>query len=308
MSASMAGQKLTDLISAAKDLVNIVVATQQTPYYSKVAIVPYSMAVNVGTYATQARGSYSSGTSTTPGKQYFKFTNPSGQSQTFQISTCVSERTGTNAYTDAAPTTTLLGRNYPAPSNPCLSNTIVPLSSDKAALTTAIGALQASGSTGGHIGVAWGWYLLSPNFGYMFPTTSQPASYSNLTTLNANGKPILQKIAILMTDGEYNSAYCKGVISQDSTTGSGNTADHINCNAPNGSSWSQAKTLCTNMKQKGITIYTIGFQVDSAPQAQDMLTSCATDTTKLYLAADGDQLKQAFHDIAIKLTSLYLSQ
>ena len=53
---SMSGQKIADLKVAAKDLIDLVVQDVQTPTYSKVALVPYSKAVNVGTYADQVRG------------------------------------------------------------------------------------------------------------------------------------------------------------------------------------------------------------------------------------------------------------
>ncbi len=49
--------------------------------------------------------------------------------------------------------------------------------------------------------------MISPNFSYLWPTASQPAAY---------GTPKLFKIVILMTDGEFNTSYCNGVISQDS--------------------------------------------------------------------------------------------
>ena len=52
-----------------------------------------------------------------------------------------------------------------------------------------------------------------------------------------------------MTDGEYNTAYCNGVLSKNSI-GYGN--DRINCNATNGDSFEQAKTLCAEMKKKKI--------------------------------------------------------
>ena len=38
------------------------------------------------------------------------------------------------------------------------------------------------------------------------------------------------------------------------------------------------------------------------------MTSCATDPSKFYNAEDGGQLKEAFRDIALKLSSLYLSK
>ena len=386
ITASMAGQRVTDLKSAAGDLIDIVVQDQQTPFYSKIAIVPYNMGVNVGAYATQVRGavnittknltgatranpvvvtsanhgfangdklfitgvngmtqlnnkpylvasattntfalhnlddtnvngtsysSYASGGAAHcawPGCQYFAFITQTGGVRTHQISTCVTERAGADAFTDMAPNISPLGRNYPntpgatpisSTPNPCLANTIVPLTSDKTALHTAVNALAAGGSTGGHIGVAWGWYLVSPNFGYLFPSASQPGTYAATD---------LRKVAILMTDGEYNSVYCSGVISKDSTSGSGATSDHINCNAPNGDAYTQAKTLCSNMRTAGITIYTVGLNVINTPAAQDLVQNCATDASHVYLPANGTALKDAFHDIAIRVSQLRLSK
>ena len=307
ISGSMAGDKIADLKSAAADLVNIIVWKDQSTYTSKVALVPYSMAVNAGGYAQLARGSIKSGTCTSPGCQNYKFKNPSGQQNTFAISTCVSERTGTNAYTDAAPAISPVGLNYPASGNPCLKNTVLPLTNDTTSLTNQINALQASGSTGGQVGVAWGWYTLSPKWSSVWPAASVPAPYSDLTTM-VKGQPKLKKIAVLMTDGEYNSPYCNGVISKDATSGSGNTSDHINCNAPNGSSYSQSLQTCTQMKAAGIEVYTIGFLVVDSQPARDLLSQCATDINHYYISTTGDALQAAFRDIALKISSIYLSQ
>jgi Flp pilus assembly protein TadG len=296
---SMQGQKIVDLRAAAKELVDIVVRDEQTPFYTKLALAPYSMAINVGNYAEQVRGSYTSGTCTTPGCFRYRFNNPYGTQKTYQISTCVTERTGANAYTDAAPTVKLLGRNYPSPGNPCLSNTILPLTSDKTLLHSRIDSLQASGSTGGHIGVAWGWYLVSPNFGYLWPSGSQPAAY---------GTDELVKVVVLMTDGEYNSSYCNGVISKDSTPGSGPTSDHINCNAANGHSFDQSQALCANMKASGVVVYTVGFDVVDDQRARDLVAQCATDPEHVYLPTTGTELKDAFRAIGMDIQKLWLSK
>jgi hypothetical protein len=111
-----------------------------------------------------------------------------------------------------------------------------------------------------------------------------------------------------MTDGDFNTTYCDGVISKDSGSGSGSTSDHINCNANNGSSNTQALELCKAMKAKGITLYTVGFDVADLTSAKTMMNKCATDSTKVYIADNGEQLKQAFRDIALKLSSLYISK
>ncbi len=191
-----------------------------------------------------------------------------------------------------------MGRNYPSPSNPCTTGTILPLTSDKSALNAAIDAMAAAGSTAGQVGVAWGWYTLSPTFG-LWSGASVPAAY---------GAPHVKKFAILMTDGEYNSPYCNGVIAKDATSGSGSSSDHINCNATNGDAYTQAQNLCTAMKQKGIIVYTIAFQLINTTAAQNLMTNCATDASHRYDAANETQLQTVFQTIATNLLALRLSK
>ncbi|MBS0334108.1 MAG: hypothetical protein JSS35_15170 [Proteobacteria bacterium] len=308
---SMSGSPLTSLKSAANQLIDLVVSDQQSPYYSKMAIVPYSNAVNAGTYATAARGAVLSSTDVNCknganklGCPSYTFTSATGSSRTYSVSTCVSERTGAEAFTDAAPTTSLVGFVYPPPSsagNNCISATIQPLTSDKTALHNTITSLTANGSTAGEIGLAWGWYMISPNWTGVWPSGSQPASY---------GTDKLIKAVILMTDGAFNTAYCKGVIAKDSGSGSGNDSDHIGCNATDGDAFTQAQTLCANMKAlpHPIVIYTVGFNVGSDPQAQAILSQCATDAAHVYFPSSGSSLATAFQSIAADLNKLRISK
>ena len=148
------------------------------------------------------------------------------------------------------------------------------------------------------MGTAWAWYALSPNFSGLWPSaTNNARPYSDMTVLNVHGQPTLKKIAILMTDGDYNTQYCNGL---DSGYG-------VNCNgnAYNADSQTQAGSLCTNMKAKGIEVYTIGAQVST--NAKNFLKSCATDANHYYDATDGTKLHQAFIDIAYKLVQPYLA-
>ena len=62
------------------------------------------------------------------------------------------------------------------------------------------------------------------------------------------------------------------------------------------------------MKAKGIIVYTVGFDLGGNQTAIDTLSGCATNSSKFYNADNGDQLKQAFRDIALKISQLYLSQ
>lgn len=232
------------------------------------------------------------------GCEYYYFTNASGGNNTNKVSTCVSERT-TNAYTDDAPSTTYLGRNYPDSGNPCIAQTIVPLSTDKVKLHATANGLKAEGSTGGHIGLAWGWYMISPKFAYLWPSASQPAE---------NDAPNTLKAIILMTDGAFNSPYCDGVIAKNAGTGSGGDSTHINCNAPNGDSWTQGQAQCSAMKAQGISVYTVGFDIASDVNAQNLMRQCATDPSYFYLASNGAQLNAAFTNIAERISALRVSR
>jgi hypothetical protein len=110
-----------------------------------------------------------------------------------------------------------------------------------------------------------------------------------------------------MTDGEYNINYCKGVEAKNSDQ----SAD-INCNSENGKSLAQATSLCTALKNPlgtsnaaKIEVFTVGFQVTNA--SKTFLKNCATDASHFYDASTGDALKAAFRDIALKISTLRLT-
>lgn len=246
---------------------------------------------------------YTSGGSaycTANGCEYFRFQNANGSYRAMKVSSCVSERTGAQAYTDTAPSSSHFGYVYAASGNPCPAPTISPLSSDKVVLKNDIESLQAGGSTGGHLGVAWGWYVLSPNFGYLFPSASVPAPYDDEETT---------KVTVLMTDGEYNSSYCSGVISGvTSTNGSGSKADQINCTAPNGHAYAQAEALCDAMKDAGVIVYTVGFMVIDTQSAKDLMNNCASGPEYVFFAASGEELKDIYRNIGSEITKLHIGK
>jgi Flp pilus assembly protein TadG len=336
VTGSMAGTKITDLKLAAKDFIDIVVWADQSEYTSKVAIVPFATTVNVGStaMANNVRGTLRTGsclTSSSPcisllsnllagllpwvfgtPATWYQFPKASGSgTNTFKVSDrCVTERTGAAAYNDDAPNTSSkkVGPGYFSNSNSAGNcgdlivntgdaevNTIQPLSSDKTMLKRRIDKLKEGGGTAGHLGTAWAWYMLSPNWGYLWPSANQPKAY---------GAEKLQKYAILMTDGEYNTMYCNGAEAKNSNSGD------INCNATNGQSYTQARTLCTNMKAKGITVYTVGFQLPSGTSSTSYQTllQCASSPDKFFNAEDGTELRMSFRAIALEVAKLSLSQ
>ena len=175
-----------------------------------------------------------------------------------------------------------------------VNNAIVPLSSDKVLLKNRITGFEAAGATAGVAGTQWTYYTLSPKWSSVWGGGSEPGSYTDLTTMNANGAPVLRKIAILMTDGVYNAF----LTNKDQNAVQ--VSDH-------------AKNVCSNMKAQGIEIYTVGFSINmlqaaDAATADNLLKGCATDVGHYYSPSTVNGLKAAFRDIAMKVNPVHLTQ
>ncbi|MFV0298611.1 MAG: hypothetical protein ACK5JT_21120, partial [Hyphomicrobiaceae bacterium] len=253
--------KINGLKSAAKTLVANLITSEAAAEHVRIAVVPYSGSVNVGTLATVASG---------------------GASR----DNCVVERPGANNATDATPTggdvfgvsTSRLNRQYACP-----RTEILPMTSDATTLTQTIDALSTGGFTAGHIGLAWGWYLISEKWRSLLPVDSKPKPAT----------PKIIKAVLLMTDGEFNTSYLPG---------SGFNSTRISVA---GSSPKQAQQLCESMKNDGILVYTVAFQAPAA--AQSLLSSCATSQASAFSANTNDELIAAFRTIAERLSALRIS-
>ena len=264
MSQSSGSQNLTKLQAmqqAAKNLISTVVQTSQTPHTSRVALAPFSAAVNLGTY-------FQSVTGVAPSGSWTSVVERSGASNATEDppSTKVFPSYQTMHTQAQSPNTMYRNLERNRTSNIPTTSIVVPLSSNKTTLNAAIDGFSANGTTAGHLGTAWTWYLLSPQWSSIWPTASAPAAYDASTA----------KVAVLMSDFDYNMYY------------------QISAGDMN----AQAAALCTNMKAAGITIYTIGFQVDHTKQASvDLFNNCATDASKAIEANTGSELISAFQTI-----------
>ena len=293
VTGSMSGDKIADLQDASRDLIDIVVWEDQSQYQSRVALVPFSEGVRLPASALDAArgpGVDSFPKTTTYWHWYYGWQT---STLTYYRSDCLAERIGPQAYTDVAPgagsyVMSIYNRYSDRRCKPDESNVIMPLTNNKASLISAIDGLVTSGGTGGHLGTAWSWYTLSPNWNNLWASSANHAS--------AYGTENTQKIAILMTDGEYNTQYTSEGIKTSSSS-----------SAANGSSKDQARTMCTAMKDAGIVVYTVGFDLSQGSTAAQTLAQCATDSSKVFTAEDGEQLKQAFRAIALEISKLYLS-
>jgi len=160
----------------------------------------------------------------------------------------------------------------------CPNATVLPLTDNKQVLLDTVDSYVADGFTAGHNGTAWAWNMISPNFATVWPTESRPAAYGD------NGA---QKVAILMTDGEYNTK--------------------------NGKNWSatQVSTIavdtCNAMKTAGIRVYTVGFALGGNTTAINTLAACASGSADFMQASTPEELRAAFRNIAQNIARLRLT-
>lgn len=251
--------KMDSLKLAAKDLVDIVLEQDFNPHV-RLALAPYSASVNVGAYAAAASDGVSA-------------------------DGCVIERTNFgHAYTEVppGPGSYFSAAADPVPANidplgsvdsyKCPDAVILPLSNNKTLLKTTMDSFNPDGWTAGHLGAAWGWYLLSPNWSGVWPAASVPKAYD---------APNLTKAVIFMTDGIFNTAYNHDV-----------SAD-------------AALRLCTEMKAQNVIVYTIAFKAPA--EAEATLLACATSPAHFFSADNGDALRATFKSIGGALSALRLA-
>ncbi|MEO1643338.1 MAG: pilus assembly protein TadG-related protein, partial [Pseudomonadota bacterium] len=211
VSGSMIGARMDDLKDAA-----VVAVDQLLPEDPKegheddirISMVSYNNSLNAGQFFQDATGVSPYGTYRYWHRRYRRWYNLAYHT------TCVFQREGSEKFTDEPPAED----DYVTPAgywdrNDCRGSPPVPLTTDRQTLVDHINSLDPSGGTAGHLGVAWGWYMISPKWKDILPTA--PREYD---------EPDTAKALILMTDGAFNAT-----ISNNQGT----------------STW-QAKQLCDN--------------------------------------------------------------
>ena len=194
--------------------------------------------------------------------------------------------------------------NYSSDGSGCMSqpgNEVLPLTSSLTVVTNRINTLDAFGPTAGALGTVWAQYMLSPNWSGIWTGSQRPGSYADTQTRQASGAPVLRKVAVLMTDGGFNTVRQNAV----------NYATDGGAQMQNVSNY--AVSVCTNMKANGIEIYTVGFNLNalSAPEqaiATATLQACGSDVSHFYRSLTVNELSAAFRDIALKMNPVRLSQ
>ncbi|TRC92757.1 VWA domain-containing protein [Mesorhizobium sp. WSM4303] len=296
VTGSMAGQKIKDLKAAASNAVDAFLAGQDlSKPRVRVAIVPYANSVNAGALAA---GSVFVETKSSQRKQAPANGDPQAVSASTRPDNCATERKGANQYTDAGPDVGMVNRDYflsgfaqNTNTAACPAAALMPLTADANALKSVIKNFSASGGTAGHIGVQWAWYMLSENWGSVMKASQRPAKMDLKK---------VAKFAILMTDGEFNLSYFDA-----------SSVDQVYNNAGKEPTRTAAKTLCGAMRNKGIEIFTIGFDL-TEQNAKATLQDCASPDTgsikHFYQVASGTELNDAFQTIARNIENLSLTK
>lgn len=189
------------------------------------------------------------------------------------------------------------------PNTYCPTSEVTRLTNVRSTLNSAITALSAVGGTHIPVGAVWGWRLLSPNWrglwGGTMNTNNLPLDYNS---------DLMIKAMILMTDGENtmysNSDGAYGYTSQNYT---GMTSTPYTDAKAAQRLDAKLAQICTNMKQRGVVIYTVVFDLSSTT-VDNMMRSCATQPDYYFNAPDSATLRQAFRTIGDSLSNLRISR
>ena len=273
--------KLAALKTQAKAFIDVLYADNPRAGFVRVALAPYSDALNAGGFASAAAG--------------------------FGYDTCVVDRGGQYAYTDDAPRNNFsrVGRSdtgqynyYVCPSATVQALTDLSNTSARQSFNAAIDSMSANGGTAGHVGTAWGWYLLSPSWSAVFGSQAGLPYSTNV-----------HKIVVLLTDGIFNTAYNNGGLNLAGTGTATDQTQPASDPQQSGSSPYQAKKLCDNMKTvatagQAVTIYTIG--VLAPADAETFLKSCS-GASNFYSVGTTSSLEATFKAIADQVTRLRIT-
>jgi hypothetical protein len=277
----------------------------------RVAIVPYAEAVNTGKLADAVFVETKGGSNLPP-----PIDEPVAAAAKTRPDNCATERKdkdGAADFTDDGPYTertyierkkvkTYLARvNRDDRLNVCPKAELIALTADKARLTGTIDDFRADGVTAGGIAAQWGYYMLSPKWRNAIRDAGLGAGPAD------HDKKKIAKVAILMTDGQFNTAFAG--VRDDSTPQMQQGAKSRN----------YAESLCANMKRDDIEVFTIGFALDDPgmsrserEQAKSVLKNCSSaDTPSIqhyFEASTGKELDAAFKEIIANTERLAITK
>ncbi|VVS99779.1 TadE/TadG family type IV pilus assembly protein [Rhizobium sp. EC-SD404] len=304
VTGSMSGGRLRDLKKAAAEGVTLLLGDDGENETVRVSSVPYAESVNAGSLARYVFPDDGAANTAPPRLTDFNTMiesgqRPAGLSPQANLSgsgpvgpdTCATERKGEYAVRSDGPDRAMVNRDDRVVS--CPNVTLIPLTNDVDQLTSSIQSFAADGVTAGQIGIQWAWYMLAPEWADYLPQDSQPRD-------PATSSDTVRKYAIIMTDGEFNTAF----------SGSNRQRPQGPQQREAARATNQALALCEAMRDDGITVFTIGFGLSNGSRPMNMLRDCATPQDGaiqyFYNATTGADLTAAYTEISRTIQSLRL--
>jgi hypothetical protein len=346
---SMYGTKMTTMKSSAQELVNILYGNNQEVDKMWISLVPYTATVNIGknnsawltslnqsNYSPttwggciEARGAaeMSDDNPTIGGKwkpfyyadetdNDWRCTKVKGNCTLNNTSSCTSNGgSSANLYIGSNSTTkwhvneNACARNDGTGPNLGCPPAITPLTKSRATVEAAIAKMDSwhRGGTFSNIGLSWGWRTISPKWKTLWSgvDAAQPYDYT---------EPLMDKVVIILTDGENNfydhpnvgtfgSDYTAYLRLQQQGIGAGIDTQAEGTAAIN----SQFSQTCAAMKVEGIIIYTITFQVGNNA-IRDVYRNCATTPAYYFDSPNTSDLSAIFKAIGDSLSNLRISK
>lgn len=270
------------LKTAATNFLNVLCTNSTCSSLVKIGIVPFANTVNVGPYGlgkNPSGSTYDTAFMNNPNGKTFN------QSNSNQWWGCILERSTPQDTQSQTSGTAWKWNMYNNSSNGinngCNKSYLLPLTSVYGTIKSKINSLTASGNTLSNIGMVWGYRLLSPEAPFREGTL-----WSDVT---------VKKVAILMTDGDNNigGAY--------SAYGEWSTLRLTDRNLD-----TKLATTCQNMKNAGITVYTITFTSGIDATSKGYFKNCASSLDKYYDAPSQANLLDAFEQIARELSNIHI--
>ena len=188
-------------------------------------------------------------------------------------------------------------RGARGPNNGCDTEPVTRLTSDLAKVKTAVTDMPVGGATNIPMGLMWGWHVLSPNAPFADGT-----SYS---------KKEVKRVAVLITDGE-NALEVMTSKNQSKYTGVGYVWQNrlgttaADFNARKKAMDERLAELCTNMKAKGVLLFTVNVQVKGS--STNLIRNCASRPAYFYDVRDAGKLEETLKGIADEITRLRISR
>ncbi|MFD1987886.1 pilus assembly protein TadG-related protein [Mesorhizobium newzealandense] len=175
---------------------------------------------------------------------------------------------------------------------------VVPLTDDFDKLRKAASQMTEWNGSGTNVseGLSWGMRVLSPGAPYTDGAPWKTPGVSKIVLLLTDGENVVYGASEQPTKSDYTSYgyLAGGRFGSDNQTTAARNVD----------GWT--KSVCTQLKNEGVQIYTMVLQSDTAAN-RALYSACASDPSGYYAVNDPTKLPDVFQQIANKFSKLQLT-